>query len=661
MITRKRHKSPTNLVLHVVVIHACIFLSLVHQSSSYNFSARSRSRLQVMIQYQYWHRHANSHSRLHASTIYSITRRSQHDHTLTQLNAKAGNWAENFGQSALRNVENLAVSVTRANQDNSQEGPLGEGESNVVANALTEYRTTGDTAALFTSNSAPYMMSPRSKSTLSANLNGNGNVNVNMNANNNNNGNFDVNNSNDASLSVLSLSEQQLRRQQPQSSAVQVGATSSTNRNVVLSALANLERDMQLLDNITAEKPQLSQLELTLLSLSVLAAGSGPILFADGARVAEVLAPACAALSAAIGIGAEYTGKVAVADGKEVAAATLQCAAEAEGLLAKAERVKAVTPLCVGISATAATLSLVAPVLIESLKSIVGTNYVLNELYFLSPLVAVLSAAVAGLSLQETEQFTSRAISVGNRRFAKSGLVGRTWLSATEQIENSSSKTTKRWKSFAWSVLPAPIVGSLVPGVLSTKAVVVAALAAAQCAFFLAQAESVVARGTDAVALKSRSAAVCDTYANQGARSAAILPFTSALSSLCAAATAAIVELPLLESLGAIGGAGGAISSASLVAFFPALASLFAAAASVSKARCEVDAEAAIQAASTLALEYDDEDDPVLRPFKGVVELIRLTISTTWKTFKKSKVSRNIFQPVIFSIKSILRGGRRKK
>lgn len=52
---------------------------------------------------------------------------------------------------------------------------------------------------------------------------------------------------------------------------------------------------MQLLDNITAEKPQLSQLEITLLSLSVAAAGSGPIFFVDGYKVAEVLAPACAA------------------------------------------------------------------------------------------------------------------------------------------------------------------------------------------------------------------------------------------------------------------------------------------------------------------------------------------------------------------------------
>ena len=178
----------------------------------------------------------------------------------------------------------------------------------------------------------------------------------------------------------------------------------------------------------------------------------------------------------------------------------------------------------------------------------------------------------------------------------------------------------------------------MIPGDISTKAVIVAALAAAQCAFFLAQAENALARGTDAVALKSRSAAVCDTYANQGARSAAILPFTSALSSLCAAGTAAIVELPWLENLGELGGIKGMVGSVTLLIFFPALSSLFAA--SVSTARCEVDAEAAIQAASTFALEYDDGDDPVLSPFWGVVELIRLTCRTKIRGFRGGFWSR---------------------
>lgn len=409
---------------------------------------------------------------------------------------------------------------------------------------------------------------------------------------------------------------------------------------------------VQLLDNIAGSKPQLTPLELTLLSLSVLAASSGPF-FPDGGRITEVLAPASAAFSAAIGIGAEYTGRVAVADGKEVAASTLLCAAEAEGFLAKAERVKAVTPLCVGIGALAATSSLVAPVFIESLN--IQSAAIRTELFLLSPLAAVLSAAVACLALQETKSFSSRAISVGNRRFAKSGLVGRTWLSASEQIELNSQGTTEKWRSFSWSVLPAPIIGSLIPGAIPTKCIIVTAIAAAQSAFYLSECENTLARATDAVALKSRSAAVCDTYANQGARSAAILPFTSALSSLCAAATAAIVELPFLEVLGKIGGAPGLISSVGLVALFPSLSSLFAAAASVSKARCEVDAEAAIQAAATLALEYDDDKDPVLRPFKGLAELVRLTASTGWTSFKKTKLAKKVVLPFLMTIRGIFK------
>ncbi|MGK3738483.1 MAG: hypothetical protein ACI90V_005330, partial [Bacillariaceae sp.] len=98
------------------------------------------------------------------------------------------------------------------------------------------------------------------------------------------------------------------------------------------------------------------------------------------------------------------------------------------------------------------------------------------------------------------------------------------------------------------------------------------------------------------------------------------------------AATAAIVELPFLETLSATGTFASLSAEMAIVAFFPIFSTLFAAAASVSKARCEVDAEAAVQAASTLALEYsaeDGEEDPVLRPFRGVSELIRLVCTST--------------------------------
>lgn len=345
-------------------------------------------------------------------------------------------------------------------------------------------------------------------------------------------------------------------------------------------------------------------------------------------------------------------GRVAVADGKEVAAASVQCAAEAEGLLANAERSKAVIPLCVGIGASAASISLLIPVLLDSLK-IMENLQLVTEIYLLCPLVAVLAAAVATLSLQEVRSYTQMAISIGNRRFAKNTLVARTWLSSTELIARKSNSSRQKWYNFAISVLPAPLVGTLIPGGLPTKTVVVAALAAAESAYFLTQAEYILARGQDAVALKARSAAVSDTYANQGARSAAILPFTSALAGLCTAATAAIVELPYLESLATAGGALNTLTEMVIVTAFPTLSALFAAAASVSKARCRVDAEAATQAASTLACEYDDGQkgpkNPVLRPFTAVWELVRLTLTysivrpmrcqvltwTGWKVFRR--------------------------
>jgi len=385
---------------------------------------------------------------------------------------------------------------------------------------------------------------------------------------------------------------------------------------------------VQLLDRLAGNKPQLSALEFALLAGAVSTSLGAPLVL--GGHIAEFIAPTTAAFTAAIGIAAEYTGKVAVADGKEVAASSIQCAAEAEGFLANAERSKAITPLCVGVSATAATLALLVPVLLDSIG--VGGNLQLaTEIYLLCPLLAVLTAAVAGLAVQETRNFCNLAIGVGNRRFARSGLVGRTWLSSTELIERKSSSAQKKWQTFSLSVLPAPLIGALIPGSLPTKTIVVAALAAAETAFYLAQCEYMLSRACDAVALKARSAAVCDTYANQGARSAAILPFTSALSGVCAAATAAIVELPFIEALGEAGPMG-VFFEACAVTAFPAFSALFAAAASVSKARCEVDAEAAMQAASTIALPYNDEnEDPVLRPIKGVRELITLTLSNSIK------------------------------
>jgi hypothetical protein len=212
----------------------------------------------------------------------------------------------------------------------------------------------------------------------------------------------------------------------------------------------------------------------------------GPIFF-PGTSVTEVLAPAAAAFTAAITIGSEYIGRVAVADGKEIAANTIQCAAEAEAFLANAERVKAITPLCVGVGATCASFALLTPTIVDALQ--VGNSVILiTELYLLCPLISVLAAAVANLALEETRGFATRAINVGVRRFSKRSAVGRTWLSSVEMTQRVSRSKTDRWWSFAGSVLPAPIIGSFVGGPsLSAKCIIVAALAAAQSAYFLAQ------------------------------------------------------------------------------------------------------------------------------------------------------------------------------
>lgn len=123
------------------------------------------------------------------------------------------------------------------------------------------------------------------------------------------------------------------------------------NPTTITKALQTLERDMSMLDNLASLQPQLSVAEVGLLLGAVVASGIGPIVF-PGTSVTEVLAPAAAAcefclsvsllsvfccsiffclmkfsssslqVTASITIGSEYIGRVAVADGKEIAGET---------------------------------------------------------------------------------------------------------------------------------------------------------------------------------------------------------------------------------------------------------------------------------------------------------------------------------------------------
>lgn len=460
-------------------------------------------------------------------------------------------------------------------------------------------------------------------------------------------------------------------------------------------ALRRMQRDMSMLDQAAGSTPQLSNVELAILTTTVSLSFFSPFGFSE--KVVEVLVPSMSALAAAIGFSAEYAGKVAVSKGKEVAAITLQAAAEAELYLAQAERTKAIIPLCVGLSATAAAFALLVPAIAVEMASKGVSMQIMTELYLVCPLVSVLAAAVAALSAQESTGLANRAMSVGARRFASSTDVGRTWLSATEQVTASTSKTKQKWSSFSVGVLPAPIFAILCPGPLSFKAIVAAAVGAAQCAYSLASAEYTLSAAVESVALKSRTAAVSDTYANQGARAGAILPFTSALSGLCAATTVAVVEvLPLISApigqvrllpcrtisclptpvraLSRLVTPSNAFpclptpsrafphlltiapshSPQSLVCVtFPAVGALIAAAASISKARCEVDAEAATAAATQLA-----ETDAGVRernPIRATAELVRLTVRGVVSDGRRRLTPKELLRNLLNGFRRLLR------
>jgi len=378
-------------------------------------------------------------------------------------------------------------------------------------------------------------------------------------------------------------------------------------------ALRRMQRDMTMLDRVAGATTQLNTAEVVILGATIAISFASPYLLAT--KAVEVLVPSMSALCAAIGFSCEYTGKVAISRGKEIAATTLQAAAEAELYLAQAERAKAIVPLTVGASAALAAFALLAPALVSELVS-KGFVEIVTEVYLLCPIFAILAAAIAALATQESVSLSSRAVGVGARRFASSDDVGRTWLSATEQIESSSRRAIYKWRSFSLGVLPAPFLAAIVPGPLSFKAIIASAVAAAQCAYSLAVVEFSLATAVESVALKARAAATSDTYANQGARAGAILPFTSALSGLCAATTVAIVEvLPLIAS---------PFGESLVCAFFPAVGATIAGAASISKARCEVDAAAATAAATELADTYLEGSQK--NPLEATGELVLLTL-----------------------------------
>lgn len=297
-------------------------------------------------------------------------------------------------------------------------------------------------------------------------------------------------------------------------SLVTPASVNVTRKNLpVVSALQKLQKDVGFLDDVASRTPQLTKIEFAVLFTSVLVSAISPAIVSI--KLVEVIVPSMAALAASVGISAEYVGKVAITNGKEVSALAIQAAAEAEAVLATAERSKAILPLCVGLSTTASAFALLAPSLLLDLGERLNVQ-VVTEIYLICPIIAVLSSAIAGLASQEARSLANRAAGIGNRRFASSKSVGITWLSAAEQVELSSKRTSSKWNSFALGVSVAPFIAAFIPGSLGVKSIICAAIAAVQAAYYLSIAEYSMAYAMNAVAMKSRSAAVADTYANQG-------------------------------------------------------------------------------------------------------------------------------------------------
>lgn len=399
----------------------------------------------------------------------------------------------------------------------------------------------------------------------------------------------------------------------------------------VVLALQKLREDIDLIDEQVGRKPRLGVSEGATLAASAALAAASPLFWSE--KVVEVLIPGCALLVAAIGVSAEYVGRVATASGKEVAAISLRAAMESEALLASAERSKAVIPLTVGTSAAAAACSLVLPPLLKELSAPVRT-----ELLLICPIVAMFASAVAALAEVETAAWAEAARNLGRRRFSNRATVGRSWQSQTEMVYNKERRERKRWVSFIWGISPAPLAALLCPGTLVFKSIVGTAFAAAQAAYYFAAAENAVARAVAAVALKGRTAAVAETYASQAARVSALLPFTSALAGLCAAFAAIVVEVQPVAS-----------------AVFPALGALIAAAAQVSKACCEADASAAISAAETLGTRSDVSSnskddfgtDAQIPLIPALVDLVRPVFGPNFsKQEQTSALDANSFRPI---------------
>ena len=215
------------------------------------------------------------------------------------------------------------------------------------------------------------------------------------------------------------------------------------------------------------------------------------------------------------------------------------------------------------------------------------------------PVASILAATVASLAQIEVSNKCAKAQALGRRRFATRRDVGRTWQSATELVDSGAERERQNLQGFGTSLIPGPLAASLVSASSGTafKAVVGSAAAAAQAALYLTIAEYSLARATESVSAKSRTAAVAEAWNAQAQLANGRVPAASAVAILCMALTCLSVE----------------VLPRALCLVFPFCAAFFVTLASKFRALTRGSVDAVAAAADQLAgLDDGSDDDPLL-------------------------------------------------
>eukprot|EP00466_Bigelowiella_natans_P009876 jgi/Bigna1/81780/fgenesh1_pg.84_\ len=265
--------------------------------------------------------------------------------------------------------------------------------------------------------------------------------------------------------------------------------------------------------------------------------------------IAEICVTGSAVTIFTASSAAEFKGKEATAEAKEIACVALAKAARAEILLSRAEKARSVIPLMVGISASAATFCLIFPQLIHN-----GVD--VNPLFISAcPIIATAAAALGAAASVETlaqgllglgERGPDRILSVreGHESTATPRGERRRW----RKKENKRNKMDKREEQsgrlftsppcertlmivamqrivpISKSVLPAIIAGLLLPSAFVNKCIISSAISAVAAAYSFAEAEA------------------GEVLANDAKSQSAVLPFTSAVAGLALAGSAIVCE-----------------------------------------------------------------------------------------------------------------------